>query len=99
MRKQKSVQKDLQVILTYSSTAASIAKGFDKALSSLAQVETHEYDLPPRSRRVEKGISALLGPLPIWIELVLIFASTTIATSILNKFGEDTYNFFKNKLK
>src|SRR5581483_802653 len=57
-----------------------------------------EFTLSPflsaQSRRVLWGVSPLL---PV-IELVLIFASTQVATSILSKFGEDVYNKLKSKV-
>jgi hypothetical protein len=36
------------------------------------------------------------APFP-WIELTLIFVSTTVATTMLNKLGEDIYNLIKSK--
>jgi hypothetical protein len=61
---------------------------------------------------VRQALSSLLGneiddssaqyygavaPFP-WVELTLVFASTTVATTMLNKFGEDMYNLLKRKL-
>src|SRR5436309_682139 len=38
----------------------------------------------------------LLDPPPPWIEIVLFFASTTVATSVLSKMGEDIYTKLKS---
>ena len=51
-------------------------------------------------RRQPEQSGSILGgflPVPPWVEITLLFISATIATSILNKLGEDLYNKLKSK--
>lgn len=48
---------------------------------------------PEQSGSIQGGFL----PVPPWVEITLLFTATTIATSILNKLGEDLYNKLKSK--
>jgi hypothetical protein len=63
----------------------------------LRELEHYLSEEMPVKRRDDSGVLYFVPP-PPWIDITLIFASTTIATSILNKLGEDIYNKLKSSL-
>jgi hypothetical protein len=59
-------------------------RGLEEALSSSMIVE-------------DADARHMTTPFP-WLDVLLFFASTTVATTMLNKIGEDVYNYFKGKV-
>ncbi len=84
-------QQDWQASLQYESSVTfpfAIVPAVSQSLSSLLGNE-----IADRSSPYQGGFA----PFP-WVELTLVFASTTVATTMLNKFGEDMYNLIKSKI-
>jgi hypothetical protein len=84
-------QKDWQARLQYESSVKfpfEIVQELSQSLSSLL------------GNQIDDSSSQYRGgfpPFPL-VELTLVFASTTVATTMLNKFGEDIYNLIKSKM-
>jgi hypothetical protein len=84
-------QKDWQASFQYESSAKFPFEIVEELSESLASLLGNKID--DRSEQYRGGFA----PFP-WVELTLVFASSTVATTMLNKFGEDIYNLLKSKI-
>jgi len=87
--KNDKTRPDSYAVIRYHKSAkleSEVASELGRVMSSALQVEQEPGEFAG---------STLFIP---WLEIALVFASTTIATSVLSKIGEDLYNHFKGKV-
>jgi len=65
--------------------------GFSEFREGLEQILSSHLD-------EKEDLSLHITPSPPWLEIVLAFASTTVATTLITKISEDIYYHFKGKL-